>query len=84
MTCKRCGKCCHDIPLNHKEASLFKYILSLKEEHLNLEELNDSNYQYMLKGICPFLRDDNLCDIYNFRPHICRIFPLIDCEELSR
>jgi Fe-S-cluster containining protein len=27
---------------------------------------------------CPALKDDNTCDIYNFRPNICRVYGTID------
>jgi Fe-S-cluster containining protein len=84
MACRKCGKCCHDIPLSASEAAMFQHILNCKGLEFNAEVLKDSNYKYKLVGQCPFLREDNLCDIYEFRPHICRIFPLTDCEELSR
>ena len=32
--------------------------------------------------VCPFLKGDNECTIYEYRPEICRMFPEIKNEQL--
>lgn len=74
-SCKRCGKCCHDVPLDPNEAAMFSYIAQLKGIELNLSYLD--NRKSILIGLCPFLKDDNTCEIYRFRPYAGRIYPVV-------
>lgn len=74
--CIKCGKCCHDITLSKAEVDMFKYIL---KDDSKIKKVTESTYIYI--GICPFLREDNLCDIYSFRPMVCKLYPVDDkCE----
>jgi Fe-S-cluster containining protein len=72
FVCERCGNCCHDIPLSKQELAMFHYILKDNLEN----EVTTEKHAYILKGKCPFLREDNLCDIYEFRPTVCKLYPI--------
>lgn len=79
--CKKCGECCIDIPLTEKEIAMFKYILNiLKRENIDdrIIEYNRHGLKYKLVGKCPFLMKNNLCEIYEFRPYVCSVFPIAD------
>ena len=48
------------------------------EQYLQLDEDND----YILKlSPCPFLMDDNYCQIYDVRPKACREYPHTDRKK---
>jgi Fe-S-cluster containining protein len=74
--CKKCGLCCVDIPVTEKELSMFKFILKDKFKN-EIEEYNRHGLKYKIIGICPFLKNKR-CEIYNFKPHICDIYPIND------
>lgn len=78
--CDRCGICCVDIPLTEKELSMFKFLLNImNKENIDsrIEKYNKHGLKYKLLGTCPFLKE-NKCEIYNFKPHICDIFPITE------
>ena len=73
--CKRCGKCCSNLlPLSKED------IINIKKNSKELQEhrLLALRDWYM---ICPFLNHKNQCDIYEFRPTICREFTCQDFEQ---
>lgn len=70
--CKKCGKCCSNyLPLKQEEIKTMKK-LAKKENKLVL----DKNYYLR----CPFLNNNNTCDIYENRPMICRGY---DCNKFE-
>ena len=76
--CKRCGKCCIDVPLSVKELNMFKYILKISNRESiddRVEKYERNGMPYKLRGTCPFLKDDKSCEIYSFKPYICNVFP---------
>ena len=56
--CQRCGACCKILNTHRPVKMVDRLILKL---------FNRGD------GICRFLRDDNLCSIYEARPNICRV-----------
>lgn len=40
----------------------------------------DDTWYLMVHTRCKMLRDDNLCAIYETRPHVCREYSTKDCE----
>lgn len=83
--CKRCGWCCIDTTprLLPEELELMCETLNIAqdkfiENYINPEWL-DKKKEYALKSPCPFIsKDDNnkhSCQIYQFRPFVCRMFP---------
>lgn len=70
--CKCCGKCCSNIlPLTENEIKTMKK-LAKKENKLLLDK------DWYMR--CPFLNNDNLCDIYENRPTICKEY---DCYKFE-
>jgi Fe-S-cluster containining protein len=59
---KGCSKCCTPVLITRKEAA----ILELPEGTVSTGARED--------GRCSFLGEDNLCTVYDKRPHICRAF----------
>lgn len=57
------------------QQEVIKKIQSLKKEYENTEDR--ANFMYR----CPFLGEDKICTIYDFRALICRVFGLITRHE---
>ena len=58
-----------------KQQEVIRKIQALKEEYSKCEDKDLFMYR------CPFLGDDNLCSVYEFRALICRTFGLITLHE---
>jgi Fe-S-cluster containining protein len=54
-----------------------KYFRSVKGEHGNYFAVK------MIKGRCIFLNKENLCRIYECRPVLCKLYPVIDVDALD-
>lgn len=90
--CYGCGKCCYNVPLPKY------YLTSLKNRIVNeFTSVIDLGGKYVTGvetvfaetkgGICPFLKPNNTCNIYERRPAICRNFgrseeKLLQCPTL--
>ena len=73
MVCKQCGKCCSNyLPLTTEEVIGTKKLA--KKENKRLLDKDWYNY-------CPFLNEQNKCDIYDNRPSICKLFT---CEKFEK
>ena len=99
--CTRCGVCCKldDFltagPIKatlEQQPQLHLQLKAIYDEIGDLlEKKGQKEYdQYITQTPCPFLKD-NLCDVYEFRPDGCRMFPNTafamlseDCEALDR
>ncbi len=84
--CKRCGWCCKSCNINidfNDIENIIKYLRIDFDNFYNsyMEQNAVNNY---LKRPCPFLKQDNKCEIYSVRPKVCREFPFqeyrITCE----
>lgn len=86
---KGCGHCCKNgqypysdleakflllgffrIPMKEQQ-EVIKRIKALKEEYKNIENKKEFSYR------CPFLDENNLCTVYDYRGLICRTFGLL-------
>lgn len=77
VTCKRCGFCCKscNAMLSKQDIDLLCRYLECSFEEL-YEKYMDKNARIpYLKLPCPFLNEDNECDVYPARPKTCREFP---------
>ena len=90
--CTLCGLCCRASPISilpHED-----YILKALAQRLGVKYRSRPGYRVydkrtgrdialsyvmeLVKGKCPFLREDNLCMIQNiYKPLICRSFPYV-------
>lgn len=89
MTCsKGCSFCCHDLIIIHPDE--YNYIYKLAKKHKiktnkKVSKLFNSTKKEQLKWHhkrCPFLTDNDVCSIYEFRPMICRTHNSSDKKEL--
>lgn len=84
--CARCtAMCCNyvsteiDEPTTKKDTDIIRWYLMHAGVRVYCEDLTGSWFvQFM--GRCRFLRDDNLCAIYETRPQICRDLQPTECE----
>lgn len=70
---KNCGKCCvAAVPISKDEAV---EILKWLGENTHLHELQKQfKHADTQKNMCPFLRPDKGCFVYEARPFVCRLF----------
>ena len=62
--CRNCGECCSNyLPLQEQEIKRMKELAQKENKHLIRQDWYDR---------CPFLNNNNKCDIYSDRPLICR------------
>lgn len=68
--CSSCGKCCANVlMLTPQEIKrINEYIIKN-----NIKAVN-RNTIFNFVNICPFLNQENQCNIYNVRPDICKKF----------
>lgn len=77
--CSGCGNCCSNILLlTEKEINkINKYIKKYKIKPINRNSILNTEY----KDVCPFLNNDNKCNIYPIRAKICKTFM---CDNSKR
>jgi Fe-S-cluster containining protein len=64
--CNKCGNCCSNfLPLSEKEIRTMKKLSKKENKHPLLKDWYNR---------CPFLNNDNKCDIYKDRPAICQYY----------
>lgn len=82
IDCLKCANCCRNYSPRFKTPDIKRISKHLKmkegdfiETYLRLDEDGD----YVTKGApCPFLGEDNYCNIYENRPSDCHRFPYTD------
>ncbi|MEX2683960.1 MAG: YkgJ family cysteine cluster protein [Candidatus Sigynarchaeota archaeon] len=71
MDCKKCGKCCVNVPMTPAEyrelATRFPAIAAAAIDY---------GFAVEIHGPCPLLRADNSCAGYEYRARVCRMFPV--------
>jgi len=86
--CLSCANCCKNHSPRFKQPDIKRIakVLRMKEgdlvdQYLRLDEEND----YVTKrSPCPFLAEDNSCNIYEDRPSDCRRYPYTDEDVLIK
>ncbi len=86
IDCLQCANCCKNYSPRFKNPDIKRIakVLKMKEgdfvaTYLRLDEDND----YVVKqSPCPFLAEDNTCNIYDDRPSDCRRYPYTDEDVL--
>jgi uncharacterized protein len=86
--CLTCANCCKSISpiITHRDIDRMAKALGIKpsilvDQHLTI----DSDGDYVFKGSpCPFLLDDNMCQIYESRPKACREYPHTDRKRMHQ
>lgn len=88
IDCLQCANCCKHYSPRFKTPDIKRIARHLKmkegvfiETYLRLDEDGD----YVTKSSpCPFLGEDNYCNIYEERPSDCRRFPYTDEDVLLK
>jgi len=77
MTCKRCGFCCKscNAMLSKQDIDLLCKYLQCTFGELYEKYMDKNAKMPYLKLPCPFLNENNDCDVYPARPKICKEFP---------
>ena len=82
IDCLKCANCCRNFSPRYKTPDIKRIAKHLKmkegafiETYLRLDE--DGDYINKSKP-CPFLGEDNYCNIYENRPSDCHRFPYTD------
>jgi Fe-S-cluster containining protein len=88
--CIKCGKCCSHL-IGFRDDVRFGMYLSPEEVKLFPSEMVIPLFRHKKKIIayqlkedhCPHLTADNLCEIYDKRPLLCRTFPMVSPTEMA-
>lgn len=79
IDCLQCANCCKSISPVFKRKDIDRISQRLKmkpgaftEKYLRIDE--DDDY-VLLTAPCPFLQEDNRCEVYEDRPNACREYP---------
>jgi Fe-S-cluster containining protein len=77
--CTQCGACCRCFPIfaSHSDAQREPRIQAETrqlEEYLRTEDKAYQMYPLPFHEACAFLKTDQLCQIYETRPEVCRGF----------
>ncbi|MFW5912437.1 MAG: YkgJ family cysteine cluster protein [Candidatus Hadarchaeota archaeon] len=77
-SCRRCGNCCRDLPCRIQESEILKIsnLLDIEPDKFRDEYVVENKEVLYLETPCPFLREDNTCEVYEARPEICRWHPV--------
>ncbi len=82
IDCLQCANCCTTTGPLFTDRDIARI-----SKHLNLKEANfiaqylriDEDQDFVLQQVpCPFLGDDNYCNIYDVRPKACAAYPHTD------
>ncbi|MFT5826603.1 MAG: Fe-S-cluster containining protein [Yoonia sp.] len=77
--CTACGACCRSFPIFASETDAVREPAIRNEarrlpEHLETEDKAYQLFPLPFHTRCPYLKDDELCRIYESRPNVCRRF----------
>ena len=88
VDCTRCANCCKTMNVKFDQDDVERIVGHLDmttdrfiESYLEPDD-EDGPYKARQKP-CPFLGDDNLCNIYDVRPAVCREYPHTDKEGFT-
>ena len=88
IDCLDCARCCKNHSPRFKQPDIKRIAkrLRIKEGDLVQQYLKlDSDGDYVTQqSPCPFLADDNTCNIYEDRPSDCRRYPYTDEDVLLK
>jgi Fe-S-cluster containining protein len=88
IDCLSCANCCKNHSPRFKQPDIKRIAKALKmkegafvEQYLKLDK--DGDYVNQTQP-CPFLAEDNTCDIYDIRPSDCARYPYTDEDVLLK
>ena len=88
IDCMKCANCCKHYSPRFKPPDIKRISKYLKMKEGDLRDqylVVDTEGDYVAKSLpCPFLGDDNACNIYDVRPTDCQRFPYTDEDVLLK
>lgn len=80
VKCKKCGWCCRNQNAMLTIEDVKRLMVHFKYNYDQFSEkyLDKKMKIPYLKSPCPFLDDENKCNIYHIRPKVCKIYPFVD------
>ncbi len=88
IDCLQCANCCknHSPRFKQPDIKRISKTLRMKEGDLVANYLKlDKEGDYVVRQLpCPFLAEDNTCNIYDDRPSDCRRYPYTDEDVLLK
>ena len=88
IDCLGCANCCKNYSPRFKQPDIKRAAktMNMKEGAFTEESLRmDEEGDYVVKSSpCPFLAEDNTCNIYEDRPSDCRRYPYTDEDVLFK
>lgn len=81
--CEQCGECCRrndPIILSEEDSIRLGNILS-PDLFTHYVEHKEGKWRFKKTKPCAFLKENGKCSIYEYRPHVCRQFPLVEAED---
>ena len=79
IDCLKCANCCKSIPpiLSNRDIKRISKRLNVTTQsfHKKYVRVDSDGDQVINASPCPFLKVDNSCGIYEFRPAACRDYP---------
>jgi Fe-S-cluster containining protein len=88
IDCLQCANCCRNHSPRFKQPDIKRIakVLRMKEGELVSQYLRlDTEGDYVTQqSPCPFLAEDNSCNIYEDRPSDCRRYPYTDEDVLLK
>ncbi len=88
IDCLKCANCCSSISPSIVDNDIKKIAKTLKSKPsdvVNKYMYIDDEQDYVMKiSPCPFLKDDNYCEIYEARPLACKGYPHTDNKKMTK
>jgi Fe-S-cluster containining protein len=88
IDCLECGNCCRNHSPRFKQPDIKRIAKSLKMKEgdlvANYLKLDEEGDYVARQKPCPFLAEDNTCNIYDDRPSDCRRYPYTDEDVLLK
>ena len=68
MTCHKCGNCCRQLIF------MVPTLSKNQIEYYEKKGCEVTKNQITIPYVCPHLNSDNMCDIYEDRPLLCKVY----------
>ncbi len=81
VDCSKCRNCCKTLGISLSENELNKICKHYNWDMAKLKKQLKEKYGKYVASPCPFLNDDNSCQIKDFLPATCKDYPYTNKDE---
>ncbi len=88
IDCMECGNCCKNTgpKINNRDIDRIGNFINMRsgkvrQAYLKVDDDNEFVFQSMP---CPFLKEGNVCSIYEVRPRACSEYPYTDIPNIQK